>query len=307
MPALSSTFQPGDRSDPRAVLAGALAWWEEAGVADPLTLAPRAWLDRPVVVRAARSRSHAIESSHPAQPRTGSGAVEARPSERGGTQPLPLPAEGKRSGQASTSSGWTGDGEAVSDGTGAVGAGRPLALADLPTDLTTFRQWLATTPLPGLPDGGDRIVAEGPTSAAVAVVVARPAARHAVLDAPRRRLLTAMLKAIDLDIGDVALIPVVPSASGPAPQGELADAYRPLLLHHLSLTGAKRTLLLGDGPCRTALGGSSASLRGRWHDVNHGAGEVRVMASLDLDLLLAQPVCKRQAWADLLAFAGSAS
>lgn len=298
MPALSSTFQPGDRSDPRAVMAGALAWWEEAGVADPLTLAPRAWLDRPVVVRAARPVAREAEPANSAQPRTGSGAVEARSRPalrlaelaRGPTRPLRLPAEGRRSGQAATSSGWA-----------------EIGGADLPTDLTIFRQWLATTPLPGLPDGGDRIVAEGPTSAVVAVVVARPAARHAVLDAPRRRLLTAMLKAIDLDIGEVALIPVVPSATGPVPQGVVAGAYRPLLLRHLSLTGAKRTLLLGDGPCRTALGGSSASLRGRWHDVNHGAGEVRVMASLDLDLLLAQPACKRQAWADLLAFAGSAS
>lgn len=299
MPALSSTFQPGDRSDPRAVLAGAIAWWEEAGVADPLTGAPRAWLDRPVVERVVRPVAREAEPANSAQPRTEPGAVEAR------SRLDPRSAENmtelaRGTTTPSTSSGWT---EERYKGSG----WEEIGGADLPTDLTTFRQWLARTPLPSLPDGGDRIVAEGPTSTAVAVVVARSAARHAVLDAPRRRLLTAMLKAIDLDIDEVALIPVVPSATGPVPQGVVAGAYRPLLVHHLWLTGAKRTLLLGDGPCRTALDGPAARLRGRWHDVKHEVGNIRAMASLDLDLLLAQPACKRQAWADLLAFAGSAS
>ncbi len=172
----------------------------------------------------------------------------------------------------------------------------------MPDEIGAFREWLATAPLPRLPDGGRRLVGEGPASSDVVIVIARPTARESLLDGAHRRLVDAMLSAAGLSNGPVAFIPVVPSHVGPHPTGAVAEAYRPILAHHLALVGSDRALLLGDGPCRTLLGQPASTLRGRWHDVKHDGRTVRVMASFDLDTLLAQPLCKPHAWADLLAF-----
>lgn len=260
MAGLSSTFQRGDARDARAILAGALAWWEDAGVTDALSASPRAWLDRSVPVRRARAA----------------------------TAPPPHP-NGEAEGAARRSI-------AVRTPSSSV---EPLPISD---EIGAFREWLATAPLPGLPDGGRRLVGEGPALADVVIVIARPTARESLLDGPHRRLADAMLRAAGLSTAAVALIPVVPSHVGPHPTGAVAEAYRSILARHLALVGSGRALLLGDGPCRTLLGEPAATLRGRWHDVKHGGATLRVMASFDLDTLLAQPLCKPHAWADLLAF-----
>ena len=260
MAGLSSTFERGDAHDARAILAGALAWWADAGVGEALSDAPRGWLDRTMPVRTPRAAPGPVGSERPApQPTTPPIAVRVP----GSVDHRPSPT--------------------------------------MPDGIAAFRDWFATAPLPELPDGVRRLTGEGPTAAATVLVIARPTARESLLDGPHRRLADAMMRAAGLASEAVALIPVVPSHVGPHPAGALADAYRASLFRHLALVGG-RALLLGDGPCRTLLGQPAATLRGRWHDVNHGGGTVRVMASFDLDTLLAQPLCKPHAWADLLAF-----
>ena len=171
----------------------------------------------------------------------------------------------------------------------------------LPVDLPAFRAWLDTAELPELPAGGTRVVAEGPERAALAVVVAQPMTRDSLLSPPARRLLGAMLRATGLSLETVALLPVVPSTIGPRLRDSAAE-WRPLIARHLSLVGAERALLLGDGPCRALLGEPVGRARGRWHDVNHGGARLKLMASFDITTLLDHPACKRDAWSDLLAF-----
>ena len=172
----------------------------------------------------------------------------------------------------------------------------------LPDTLPAFRDWLATAALPDLPPGGVRVVGVGAERAPVAVVVAQPMARDALLSASAHRLLEAMLRAVGLSLETVAVLPVLPSAMGPRLRDESAAGWRPIVARHLSLVGAERALLLGDGPCRTLLGGPAARARGRWHDVNHDGARLNTMASFDLTTLLDHPTCKGEAWADLLAF-----
>lgn len=270
MAGLSSIFQSGDTRDPRAILAGALAWWEDAGVTDPLSDSPRAWLDRPVPVRKVR------DVRAPSRPSPTTGPRASREVEGDASPPI----------------------AGRSPGSGV----EPLPSPAMPDEIGAFREWFATAPLPGLTDGGRRLIGEGPVSAAVVFVIARPTARESLLHGPHRRLLDAMMSAAGLSSEAVAVIPVMPSHVGPHPVGAVAEAYRSILARHLALVGTGRALLLGDGPCRTLLEEPASTLRGRWHDVKHDGATLRVMASFDLDTLLAQPLCKPHAWADLLAF-----
>ena len=176
----------------------------------------------------------------------------------------------------------------------------------MPDNVSAFRDWLATASLPGLVDGGRRVTGMGPAQADAVLVVARPSAHDAMVEGAHRNLLDNLLRAAGLSLEAVAVIPVVPSHVGPQPLGPVADAFRPILMHHLSLIATDRVLLLGDGPCGTLLGQPASTSRGRWHDVKHEGARMRVMASFDLDTLLAQPLCKPHAWADLLAFTGAA-
>lgn len=263
MAALSSIIRDGSAQDARAVVAGALAWWDEAGITEPLGDTARAWLDRPAPTRWPAGST----APTPSDDDDGRPARRARPSAP--TPALPHPS---------------------------------VATLDVPNELGAFREWLASAPLPGLAQGGHRQVGDGAAAADLALVIARPTARDTMLDGPHRRLLTAMLTAAGVPHAGVALIPVVPSHVGPHPSGDVADAFRPIVVRHLALVGARRALLLGDGPSLALLGQPASALRGRWHDVKHDGATVRAMASFDLDTLLAQPLCKPLAWADLLAF-----
>lgn len=182
-------------------------------------------------------------------------------------------------------------------------AGIDDCFAAMPEELNAFRAWAATAPLPGLPNAGRRAVAGWAEQAEAAVVVAMPARAGTLLDPAEERLLTAMMRAIGRTPADTALLPVAPAAVGPRLTGADARALLPYLTHHLALTGCRRVLLLGEGPCRALLDESAPAARGRWHSVNPDRSQLHAVATLDLATLLAQPACKREAWADLLLFA----
>ena len=183
---------------------------------------------------------------------------------------------------------------------------RPPAATDMPDTLPAFREWLATAALPGLERGGRRLVARGPERAEQAVMIAMPGVEDGrtgeLCGGPEGRLLAAMFSAAGLSADAVALIPVLPVRVGGQMSAERADVWRPILLRHLSLIGARRLLLLGDGPGQVLLGDAVPRLRTRWHSVNLDGADSRAVASFDLATLLSQPSCKRLAWNDLLLF-----
>ena len=183
---------------------------------------------------------------------------------------------------------------------------RPAAATEMPANLPAFREWLATAALPGLEAGGRRFVARGPEQAEQAVVIAMPGVEDGrageLCSGAEGRLLAAMLSAASLSPDTVALIPVLPARIGGPMSPERAEAWRSIVARHLSLIGARRLLLLGDGPGRTLLGEAVPRLRTRWHSVKLDPAESRAVASFDLATLLSQPSCKRLAWDDLLLF-----
>ena len=179
--------------------------------------------------------------------------------------------------------------------------GSPPAVGEMPNDLAAFRAWAARAALPGVPTAR-RVVAGWAERAEVAVVVAMTARPDSILEPAAEHLLTAMMGAIGRSPTDTALLPVAPAPVGPRLTPPVAEALHPVLMRHLTLTGCRRALLLGEGPCRALLGRGAPGARGRWHFVNHDGAELHALATLDLATLLTNPACKREAWADLQLF-----
>jgi DNA polymerase len=122
---------------------------------------------------------------------------------------------------------------------------------------------------------------------------------------PAGLFLDRMLASIGLDrsrcyIGLLAARRRVPGA--PPPEAIAEDL--PLARAHIRLAAPRLLLLLG-GPAAQALTGDAtpiSRLRGRWLDVDTGAGTVPALATFNPAYLLRRPEDKALAWADLLAF-----
>lgn len=253
MAGLSSTFKRDEGANRARVIAGALAWWRDAGVEGAVSAKPIAWLDRPAPVPLA-----------PPAP--------------------PVPAAISTAGKP------------------AAPVQRGVDLAAMPSELTAFREWFGRADLPGASTSAQRAVGDWAERAEAAVVIAMPTRSGALLEPAAERLLNAMLRAIGLSPAACSLLPVTPAAAGARLGDEDATALRPVLLRHLSLTGARRVLLLGEGPARAMLGQGAPAARGRWHPVNQEGANMAAVVTLDLATLLGQPACKPVAWDDLLLF-----
>lgn len=123
---------------------------------------------------------------------------------------------------------------------------------------------------------------------------------------PAAMLRARMLAAIGLDAGTCALLHRLPwpTTGARAPRPEELDAFAPFVARALELTRPR--ILLALGQAAAALAGDTmalASARGRWADVVIAGGAVPLLATCHPRLLLAQPLRKREAWADLQAFA----
>lgn len=151
------------------------------------------------------------------------------------------------------------------------------------------------------------VIAEGAPGAAVMIVGAAPdrademAGTPFAPDAPRGRLLGAMLGAIGLARGTEAnvylalALPWRPPQDRP-PTDDEAAAMRPFLLRHIALAAPHAVIAMGPGACRTLIGPDRLDrLRGDWHEA---AGRP-VMAMHDPAQLIRDPLLKREAWADL--------
>ena len=122
---------------------------------------------------------------------------------------------------------------------------------------------------------------------------------------PAAVLRARMLAAIGLDADTCALLHRLPwSTTGArAPRPEELDGFAPFVARALELTRPR--ILLALGQAAAALAGDAmalASARGRWADVAIAGGAVPLLATCHPRLLLAQPLRKREAWADLQAF-----
>lgn len=121
-------------------------------------------------------------------------------------------------------------------------------------------------------------------------------------DSPAAALRTRMLAAIGLDAENSALLHRLPwpTTGARAPRPDELAAFAPFVGRALELT--KPRLLLALGQHAAAIAGEPmalASARGRWAMI----GDIPLLATCHPRLLLSQPARKREAWADLQAFA----
>ena len=123
---------------------------------------------------------------------------------------------------------------------------------------------------------------------------------------PAGQLLDRMLASISLDRSQLALTLLVPwrPPGGRAPSEAVVAAALPFLQRQLALLAPRHLVLFGNLALRTVNGNASGlrRCRGRWLDTAiPGLPEpVPTLPMLPPSLLLGQPACKAEAWADLL-------
>lgn len=185
----------------------------------------------------------------------------------------------------------------------------PIAqLGPLPDTLDAFYEWLATTPaLPGLNWSQYRILPRGNAGSRIMVISDCPDGgdmeQRTLFSGAPGKLLTAMLKAIDISLDDVVLTPF----SYTRPPGgridpETGRALVTIMQHHIKLLQPKRLLLLGDKTSRALTGTDLREARGWLREVNYDGAKVDAIATFHPRFLLERPQFKREAWEDLKMF-----
>lgn len=142
----------------------------------------------------------------------------------------------------------------------------------------------------------------GNAGAGIVIVCEQPEAEGSPMAVLRSR----MLAAIGLDPGNSALLHRLPwpTTGGRTPRPDEIAAFAPFAARALELSQPRFMLALGQ--VAAALAGETmavSSARGRWAEVLVGGRAVPLLATCNPRYLLTQPMRKREAWADLQAFA----
>lgn len=148
----------------------------------------------------------------------------------------------------------------------------------------------------------------GARTAPVMIIGEAPGADEDIAGTPfvgrAGQLLDRMLGAVGWSEQDVHITNIVywrpPGNRTPTPQE--AEACRPFLERQIELVAPRVLLLLGGTAANHILGTEEGILkiRGKWQELQIGALNVPVLASLHPAYLLRTPSAKRQAWLDLL-------
>lgn len=199
-------------------------------------------------------------------------------------------------------------GAAAQNASPAAPANVAQRIGTLPDTLEGFYDWLATSPaLPGAHWSQHRILPRGNPQSGFMVISDCPDGadmeQRQLFSGGPGKLLTAMLKAIDIDLDDVLLTPF--SYTRP-PGGRIDPENGRILLsimhHHLKLLQPKRLLLLGDKTSRALVGTDLREGRGWLRDVNYDGAKVASVVTFHPRFLLERPQFKRDAWQDLKMF-----
>lgn len=195
----------------REALAGALAWWREAGVDCDFADEPCDWLAESETVEAVAAPT--VEPvAKPPPPRTAIQRALASESENGAR----------------------------------VGG----AAANYPADLETFREFWLTEPGLDERGAAARVAPRGAAGAKLMLLVAQPDPEDTerLLSGPQGRMLAAILRAMGLAEGETYLASALPR---PAPlpdwNGLAARGLGDLTRHHIALAAPQRLMVFGRG------------------------------------------------------------
>ena len=117
-------------------------------------------------------------------------------------------------------------------------------------------------------------------------------------------LLSRMFGAIGIALEDMTLAQTVPwrPPGGRPPTPAEAEICRPFAMRLITLAKPRFVVMLGNFTARFFTGSTEAihALRGQWYEI--GTPPTQAVAMLHPQDLIAAPLSKRLAWADLLAF-----
>ena len=264
--------EPAPQADPSisALVAGALAWWAEAGV-------DCAYLDTP------QSWTIAEEQAHPAA----GDAPAAAP------QPAPPPAAAPIVIQKIAKS---------------IGGPRESWPTTLPAFQAWWLTEPALDPTasdqtpPPL-----RIPPRGPASPPLMILVAEPEAGDTdqLLSGPQGKLLAAILPQLGLAEAEVYIASVLPRPLPLADWAELsAQGWGDILAHHIALVAPARVIAFGSSVL-SLLGHDPAQNTAFFSPLNHGDWRVPLLGARELAMLLERPAAKAAFWQSWLGFPGS--
>jgi DNA polymerase len=184
----------------------------------------------------------------------------------------------------------------------AAPAAPAVAARDAPTDLPTFRAWLADEP--GLPldrPGGRRVLPHGSEAAPLMLMADFPSPQECAEGRPLAGeswvLAQRMLAAIQI-APDAAYLATLSCFQAPGARFDDRDLERcgAIARDHIRHAKPQRLLLFGDAPAKALTGQPLAAARGKIHRIEG----VRTVATFHPRWLLQRPSDKALAWKDLL-------
>ena len=250
------------------LVAGALAWWAQAGVDCAYLDTPQSWTKPEAEAHPAAGEAPAAAFAAPAPP------PAAAPAPKIAQSPLP-PRESWPTTLPAFQAWWLT--EAALD---------PAASDQTPPPLRTPPR--------------------GPANPPLMILVAEPEADDTdqLLSGPQGRLLAAILPQLGLAEAEVYIASVLPR---PLPLADWADlaaqGWGDILAHHLALVAPARVIAFGSSVL-SLLGHDPAQKSAFFSPVNHGDLRVPLLGARELAMLLERPATKAAFWQSWLRFQG---
>ena len=250
-------------------VAGAIAWWREAGVDLCFDDEPAKWISpaQPTALAAERLRAELREAAP-----TDAEALSSRSAVR---EPAGTPAT---------------RGEDAID------------MTAMPDDLVQFASWWLSEPsLDGGRRGG-RVPPRGVAGAALMVLVAEPEEEDAerLLAGPQGRLLAGIVSALGVGEDAVYVASALPRHTPMPDWAELAArGMGDALARHVILAAPQRLVAFGSGVL-SLLGNSLPNNAAATRAFSHDGFSIPVFAARSLEAIVARPAWKAELWQGLL-------
>lgn len=170
--------------------------------------------------------------------------------------------------------------------------------ANWPSSLADFPAWWLAEPALDNGDTSRRVPPRGPAQADLMILVAEPEAedKEQLLSGPNGRFLAGFLAAADLAEERIYFASVLPRHTPLADWDELAGTgIGDLTRHHIGLVSPRRLITFG-GRISSLLGHDPTQSPNFKLDINHGGGEISVLACWDLAALLMRAKARSGFW-----------
>ena len=266
-----------------ASIAGALAWWRDAGVDCAFEDAPRNWLSPPPIAGGAAT-------GEPPPAPNGSMARAPAPPEPAAKIAPPEPASMIGRPQPGDSGGQA---------------------ANWPATLPAFQAWWLGDPSLDIPEltgfSGPRVPPRGPANPPLMVIVPQPEEGDSdqLLAGNQGRLLGAILPMLGLAEAEVYIASALPRAMAlPDWPALAARGLGAVLMHHVALVAPARVIAFGANAL-PLLSHAPTQSTATFPQLDHEGFSCPLLPAGDLAMLLERPAAKARFWQNWLEFSGS--